>query len=336
MIKKNYFSIGVIVGLCLFLGAMSISIPRASAETHTLNMLSAWPKSAFEVQLFLKFVDNVQKEADQKYPGELKLVYKGAGEVIRNREQAEACRSGLIDMIFTAGSYYTSILPEIDTMSLTSMRPWEEREAGVYDYLEKLHREKANVHMLGRVGTGSFFHLFLAKSVKTIADLKGRKIRCSPTNIPFMKSVGAIPVGMPPPDVYTAMERGVVDGFILPPATIRDFGLIKPSKYMVFPGFYEPCQFILINLDAWKKLPMHLQTLLTQHAEKMAHFNIKEIAAHLKKELDDFKKQGMTFVEFSPAETAKFKKMAEDALFGVVKKKAPEEATKIMSMISKK
>ncbi|MBW1863283.1 MAG: TRAP transporter substrate-binding protein DctP, partial [Deltaproteobacteria bacterium] len=171
--------------------------------------------------------------------------------------------------------------------------------------------------------------------IKNIADLKGMKIRCSATNIPFMKSIGVQPIGMPPPDVPTAMERGVVDGYILPPATIRDFGLIEPSKYMIFPGFYEPCQYILVNLDLWKKIPKHLQELLTSQTEKMAHYAIENIANHLKSELEDFKKQGMTFIEFSPAEASKWSKLASDALYGIVMKKAPEESKKIMKMISK-
>lgn len=333
MSRKSLFSIVLVACMSVVFG---LSVASSSfAKTYTVNSLSAWPKTAFETQQFITFLTLAQNEADNKYPGELKLVYKGAGEVIRNREQVEACRTGVIDMVFTAGSYYTSIMPEIDTMSLTQMRPWEERAAGVNDYLETLHNKKANAHMLGRVGTGALFHMFLNKPVNSIADLKGKKLRSSPTNIPLMKLVGATPIGMPPPDVYTAMERGVVDGFILPPATIRDFGLIKPSKYMIFPGFYEPCQFVLMNLDAWNKLPKHLKALLDNGVEEMAHFAIANISKHNLDEQADFKKQGMIFSKFAPAEAAKFRKMAADALFGVVSKKAPVESQKILEMITK-
>lgn len=278
----------------------------------------------------------MQKEANAKYPGELKMDYKGGGEVISTQEQVEAVRTGVIDMVFTASSYYTSIMPEIDTMSLTQMRPWEERAAGVDKYLEKLHNQKANAHMLGRVGTGSLFHLFLSKPIETVADLKGMKIRCSPTTVPFMKSVGATPIAMPPPDIYTAMERGVVDGYILPPATIRDFGLVKPSKFMVFPGFYEPCQFVLMNLDAWKKLPKHLQEMLDKGAEEMAHYEIKNISDQFDRELVEFKKEGMTFIKLPKPEAEKFSKAAADALYGVVSAKAPVEAKTLLEMITKK
>ncbi len=336
MSRRNLFCLTALLAFCVGLALGPAAVAQAAAKTITISSLTAWPKSAFESEQFLQFLENVQKEADKKYPGELKMNYKGADEVIRNREQVEACRSGLIDMVYTAGSYYTSILPEIDVMSLTSMRPWEEKKAGVFDYLDKLHREKVGVHMLGRVGTGSYFHLFLAKPIAKVDDLKGMKIRVSPTNIPFMKAVGATPISMPPPDVYTAMERGVVDGYILPPATIRDFGLVPVSKYFVVQPIYEACQFVLINLKVWNGLPKHLQALLTQHTEKMAHFNIENQNKRYDSELAKFKTEGMKFIDLPKAEAAKYKKLADDALYDVIVKKAPAESKKIREMITKK
>jgi TRAP-type C4-dicarboxylate transport system substrate-binding protein len=330
--------LGFRMALAVFLGVFIIGATgtvSVAAETVTLKALTAWPENAFESQEFLKFVTDVQKAADEKYPGELKIDYRGGGEVIQNREQVEALRKGLIEMVYTAGSYYTSVIPEIDIMSLTDMTPWEERAAGVNDYLETIHNKKANAHMLGRTGTGSKFHMFLADPIKTVDDLKGRKLRVSPTNIPFMKTIGVVPIGMPPPEVYTAMERGVVNGYILPPGTIRDFGLIPVSKFMVVPGFYEPCQFVLVNLDAWKKLPPHLQELLTEKVQEFAKANIKAQHDKLDVEFADFKKQGMTFIELSPEESQKLLGLANKALFDTVSAKAPEEAKKIKEMITK-
>jgi TRAP-type C4-dicarboxylate transport system substrate-binding protein len=320
--------------LCVVLIGVLLSV-SAAAKTVSLKALTAWPENAFESQQFLKFVDAVQKAVDAKYPGELKIDYRGGGEVIQNKEQVEALRRGLIEMVYTAGSYYTSVIPEIDIMSLTGMTPGEEREAGVFDYLETIHNQKANAHLLGRVGTGSVFHMFLSEPIKTVDDLKGRKLRVSPTNIPFMKSISVVPIGMPPPDVYTAMERGVVDGYVLPPATIRDFGLIPVSKYMINPGFYQPCQFVLVNLDAWKKIPAHLQELLTEQVKAFAHTNIDAIEEELQAELVGFKKEGMTFIELSPEESGKFLNLAENALYDTVSTKAPEAVKKLKAMITK-
>lgn len=330
--KSTKILLTMAFSLIMILGSFS----SAMAAKYTINVVSAWPKSSFETSNVLTFIDLVQKEADQKFPGQLQIVFKGGPEVIHTLEQVEACRSGLVDLILTATSYSLSVLPEMDTMSLTELKPWEEKATGLYDYLEELHNKKANAHYLGRPGTGILFSLFLAKPIKAVADLNGMKIRVSPTNVPLAKALGSTPVQMPPPDVYTALERGVVDGYILPAHTIRDFGLIKASKYMVFPGNYEACHSLLINLDTWKKLPKGIQDILSQQADNMTRYAFEKIAKKYNDELASFKKEGMVFIELPPVEAAKFKKIARDALFEVIKKKAPVESEKILQYITKK
>ncbi|MEW6665377.1 MAG: TRAP transporter substrate-binding protein DctP [Thermodesulfobacteriota bacterium] len=312
------------------------TVPWGFAAPQTINCISAWPKTAFETSNLLTYIDMVQKEADSKSPGELKIVFKGGPDVVHTNEQVEALRTGVVDLVLSAPSYYVSVMPEGDLMSLTELKPWEEKAAGVFKYLDELHNKKVNAHYLGRPGTGVLFQLFLNKPIKTVADLKGMKIRVSPTNVPFMKAVGATPVQMPPSDVYTAMERGVVDGYILPAHTIRDFGLVKPSKYIVFPGAYQPCHSLLVNLDKWKKLSRPLQDVLTKNADaitRVAFFNIDQ---KIKEEYDSFKKEGMQFIQLPPAEAEKYVKIARDAMFEVVSKKAPVESEKILKMIIKK
>jgi TRAP-type C4-dicarboxylate transport system substrate-binding protein len=321
----------------LFMALLWLAVATgAHAATYTIRTVSAWPPTTFEAKQYKIFMDMVQQEADQKYPGQLKIDYKGAGEVIAPNQQVEALRSGLVDMVQTAASYYVSIMPEMDTMSLTEMQPWEERKSGAYDYLNKLHNDKAKAFYLGRLGSGSLFNIFMAKPVKTIEDFKGLKIRTSPTHIAFIKALGSEPVVTSPTEIYTAMERGVVIGYVQPPVVIRDLGLVPVTKYIVFPGFYQPIITVLVNLDYWNKLPANLKTLLTQNMEKAEHTAIENIQAKVKTEMEAFKKDGIGFIDFGPAGTTRFSKIATDALMEVVTKKSPEESKKILELTTKK
>jgi TRAP-type C4-dicarboxylate transport system substrate-binding protein len=278
----------------------------------------------------------IQKEANQKYPGQLVIDYKGAGEVIPPLQQVEALRSGMVDMILTAASYYTSIMPEMDVMSLTQLKPWEERSAGVNDYLEKLHNTKANAHYLARLGTGDLFHIFLSKPIQKIDDFKGLKIRVSPTHIPFLKALGAEPVVTPPAEIYTAMERAVVVGYVQPLASIRTMGLLPVTKYLLRPGFYQPIVLVLVNLDFWKKMPDNLKNLLTENMKKAEYMAMENIDKKIKVELEEFKKAGVNIIQLPPSDAQKFSKMADDALMDVVLKKSPEEGKKLKELITKK
>ena len=63
------------------------------------------------------------------------------------------------------------------------------------------------------------------------------------------------------------------------------------------------------------------------------------MAAYEKKmqtEFDEFKKAGVTFIQLSPADAAKFSKMADDAMMDIVLKKSPEEGKKLKEMVTKK
>ena len=323
-----------VVGLAMIF--MAGPVMSVHAAPITVRTVSAWSRAAqFETQQFLTFIDMIQKEADQKYPGQLVIDYKGAGEVIPTQQQVEALRTGMVDMILTAASYYTSIMPVMDTMSLTSMTPAEERKAGVNDYLEKLHNTTANAHYLARLGSGDLFHVFLGKPVQKVDDFKGMKIRVSPTHIAFMKSLGAEPVVTPPSEIYTAMERAVVVGYIQPVASIRTMGLLPVTKYMLRPGFYQPIVLVLMNLDFWNKLPGNLKDLLTDNMKKAENMAMENIRKKLNGELEEFKKAGVNLIQLPPSEAAKFSKMADDALMNVVLKKSPEEGKKLKELITK-
>lgn len=322
------------VGILFIVG---LQVPSHAADKFTVRTVSAWSRAAqFETQQFITFLEMIQKDADQKYPGQLVIDYKGAGEVIPTAQQVEALRSGLVDMIMTAASYYTSIMPEMDVMSLTTMTPSEERKAGVVDYLETLHNKKANAHYMARLGSGDLFHIFMAKPVQKIEDFKGMKIRVSPTHIPFMKSLGAEPVVTPPAEIYTAMERAVVSGYVQPVASIRTMGLLPVTKSIVKPGFYQPIVLVLVNLDFWKKLPDHLKTLLTENFKKSEDLAMENIQTKIKTELEEFQKAGVAVNQLPPDDSAKFSKMADQALMEVVLKKVPEEGKKLKELITKK
>ena len=201
--------------------------------------------------------------------------------------------------------------------------------------MNKIHNEKVNAQYMGRLGVDLPFMLFLNKPISKVSDLKGLKIRCSPTHIEFLKKVGAQPVVIPPPDVHTALERGVVDGLIWVAGLIRDWGWNEVVKYRVEPGFYMANNVVLVNKEVWDSLPADLQQILTQseiEAEKAA---VDRGEAHMAEENAIMAKGGMELIELAPDEAGKLKDTAYGALWEVVIKKSGEDGEKLKGMISK-
>jgi TRAP-type C4-dicarboxylate transport system substrate-binding protein len=238
-------------------------------------------------------------------------------------------------MLLAVPSYYASAMPELDLLGLTSMKPWEQRATGLFEYLDKLHNEKTNTHYLGQAGIGVPFQIHLSKPIKSVEDLKEMKLRVSPTTNSFMKAVNGVPVVMPTSDIYTAMERGVIEGFILPAYTARDFGLVKVTKYLVFPGLYYPTNSWLINLETWNSLPEYLQDFLSEKAKEYEHLNFSRIEKRHANEMEYFKKEGVTILELNHPEAEKLTKVAREALVEVVREKRPEETEGILYFFDK-
>ena len=130
----------------------------------------------------------------------------------------------------------------------------EERTKGAYKFMNDLH-EKRGLFLLGRLGLGEKFHLYLKKPIESAVHLKGLNIRVSPMYLQLVKGLGGNPVVIPPTEVYVALERNVVDGFCWPAVGIRDWGWQKQVKYIVDPGFYQVPNPLVMNLNTWKKLP---------------------------------------------------------------------------------
>jgi TRAP-type C4-dicarboxylate transport system substrate-binding protein len=334
MFKGSPFRQVVRLCLSLILVISLATVCQAAGQKITIKAVTAWPKTVWEVANFMKFMDMVKENVAKKYPGELEIQYAGGPEVIPNSEQVEAARMGVVDMVFTTDGYYVSALPEVNALSLSMLEAWEERSTGVNDFLNKLHQNALNCTYLGRLGHNLPFILYLTKPIKS-ADLTGLKIRCSPTLIPFLKKLGAQPVVIPPTEVYTALERGVVDGYMWPAGLIRDWGWQAVTKYVVTPGVYNGANVVLINKDKWDQMPDYLQKLLIQTEEQAEHYAKDRSANLVKTEFAAYKKLGIKFINLPPAEAKKFKDAAYSSLWDIIIQKAPVNGPKLRKMVTK-
>jgi TRAP-type C4-dicarboxylate transport system substrate-binding protein len=306
----------------------------ARAETVTLKAVTGWPKTSSENKSFFIFTELVEQLVAKKYPGQLKINYIGGPEAVKSTDQVQACQRGMVDMVYTTNAYYLSVLPEVDAYKLSELTPMEERAGGAWKYMNDLH-EKKGLYLLGRLGLGEKFYLYLKKPIQK-ADLKGLNIRVSPMYLQIIKGLGGNPVVIPPTEVYVALERNVVDGFCWPAVGIRDWGWQKQIKYIVEPGFYQVPNPLVMNLNTWKKLPKKFKEVLTEaavEAEKRAIAHFDELA---KEERPILLKEGIQVIDLPAAEKAKFLKVAYDEGWKDVLAKNPVAGAQLKALLTKK
>jgi len=315
-------------------GVLSMMSGPVKAETFTLKAVTGWPKTASEYKAFTIFTDLVEQMVAKKYPGELKIQFIGGPEAVKTMDQVQACQRGMVDMVFTTNAYYVSVLPDVDALKLSVFTPAEERAKGAWTYINQLH-ENIGLYYLARLGLGTQFHLYLEKPIKT-ADLKGFNIRVSPMYLQVIKGLSGNPVTMVPTDVYSALERNVVDGYCWPSVGIRDWGWDKQTKYVVDPGFYQVPNPLLMNLNTWNKLPKKLQNLLTEaatEAEKKVVALFDDLA---KQERPILIKGGIQVITLPPAEKEKFLNVAYGEGWKDVLGKCAATGPKLKELLTKK
>jgi len=320
--------------LVFTLVALGMALPALAAQ-FTLNSVVAHPPMHPVSVVYLETIKRIQERADKEAPGVLRINHRGGTEVIPQLEQAQAVRTGMVDMCMTAASFYVSAMPEMDTLALSALTPLEERNSPLFAYLDEIHRKKLGVAYLARLGSGMTFYLFTTKPFEKLDDLKGRRIRSSPTNIPLLRMLGIEPVTIPGPEIFTAVERGVVDGFVNPPSDLPDFGLTPMARFVLVPPFYRPTNLVLMNAGKWDALPANIKKIFTEELIKAEGVIMERAMASEKAVLEQVRAAGGRLVELPPAESARFTEMANKALLDTTLAKSPEESQKIFDLSRK-
>jgi TRAP-type C4-dicarboxylate transport system substrate-binding protein len=328
------FRLSTLLCALIFTSLIPLTQPGVTAaESYVLKAVTAWPKPVMDNKAFFIFTELVEEKVAKRYPGELKINYLGGPEVVKTMEQVQGLKTGLIDMCFTTTAYYTSLLPEVDAVKLSEFPAWQERERGAWAYLNNLHEQRLGIRYLARLGLDIKFHLYLIKPIQG-ADLKGLNIRVSPMYLQVIKALGGNPVVIPPTEVYTGLQRGVVDGYCWPSMGIRDWGWEKVTKYVVDPGFYRVPNPVLVNLKTWNKLPKKLRDLLTEaavEAEKKAMAYFEDLA---EKDRPILLELGIKVIDLSPSEKEKFLKAAYEPAWEDILSKSPTVGAELKKLLT--
>jgi TRAP-type C4-dicarboxylate transport system substrate-binding protein len=231
------------------------------AQEVSLRLVSAFPENQFYVKRTIEWIEKVNKEGK----GTLQLNFIGGPKAIPTFEVGKAVQSGVVDIGFSTGAFYTNVMPEADILKLSETSAAEQRKNGGYDLINKIWAEKANMRYLAKTVEFTPFHLYLTKKIDK-PDLTGLKIRITPVYREFFQAMNAQVMTTPPGEVYTALERGVIDGYGWPIHALFDLNWQEKTKFRVDPGFYNAEVGLVMNLDKYKGLPAKARALLDREA----------------------------------------------------------------------
>jgi len=284
----------------------------ANAE-ETLRAVSAFPKPLAFSQSFQGFADLV----NEKGKGVIKIDYVGGPEMFPSNQQVDAVRRGVIDMQYGPASYYLGTMPEADAWVGSTVSAAEARANGGFATMQKAFSEKLGVNLLAHLDTGVQFHIYTLDEPKRTddggVDLDGLRIRSQPIYNSFFESLGAIPVSVPVPDVYTGLERHTFDGSGWPIIAIKDLSWDKFLRYRIDPGFFQTDLAVVINPAKWDGLSDEAKKIITEAAveyEQTSYDNFQTMIAETDKAVRD---EGMQVITLEGDAAAKYLDGAYDS-----------------------
>jgi len=302
---------------------------HAAAQEVTLRVVSAFGENT----TYVKNLEGMIKALNASGKGTLQLNFIGGPKAMPPFEVGNAVRTGVVDIGMSTGAFYTNIMPEADALKLTQIPGPELRKNGAVDLINKIWNEKANMQYLGRVIDFTPFHLYLNKKIDK-PDLTGLKLRITPVYRDFFQALGATVVQTAPGEVYTALERGVVDGYGWPIQGIFDNNWQEKTKYRVDPGFYNAEVSLVMNLDKWKALTAAQKDVLMKNVIALENAN----DSWKKANDEDTKRQaqaGIQVITFDPASAKFYVDKAYDVAWTNLIKASPTYGPQMKTLFSK-
>src|ERR1700740_2693535 len=313
--------------LLVALGALLPAL--APAQEMTLRLVSAFPENQFYVKRTVEWIEKLNQEGK----GVLHINFIGGPKAIPTFEVGKAVQSGVVDLGFSTGAFYTNVMPESDILKLSETSAAEQRRNGGFDLINKIWAEKGNMRYLAKVVEFTPFHIYLNKKIDK-PDLTGLKIRITPVYREFFQSMNAQVMTTAPGEVYTALERGVIDGYGWPIHALFDLTWREKTKFRVDPGFYNAEVSLVMNLDKYKGLPAQTREVLDREA--LAYEQQNEFwKSYNQNEAKRQAEAGIQTITFDAATSKAYVEKSKEIGWGAAAKASPQYAEQLKKVLAK-
>ena len=298
----------------------STMLVGAAQATETITAVHAFPATLIYTQSFLKFVDKVNAAGE----GVVQIEVRGGPEAIGMFQQPDAVRDGIVDMVYTPGSFYGGALPEKDALVASNLTAVEARQNGGIEMIDQIHQAKMGVKYLGWFDSGVCYNLWTRNAPEFDADgnlkVEGLKLRGNAVyNAFFNEYLGAQVIDLPTTEVYAGLERGVVDATGWTQIGLIDLKWNEFLNYRVEPNFFSTDLGVIVNLEKWNSLSDEAKKILQDTA--IEHEKASVEALRLKRDQDfaALEAGGMKVVELQGEARANYLAAAREKTWGRMK-----------------
>jgi TRAP-type C4-dicarboxylate transport system substrate-binding protein len=278
-LRNKWITVGsVVVLLTGFLFACVLVAPASAAEVTKLKLGTFTGSAGLHGDGLRYIAEEVKKRTNGRV--EIEIIW---GEALAKAlEISDAVRVGTADMGHFVSVYLAEQFPFVTTCEVVRFRvdvPFTRdvgpRALSIYRKLAEEFPEVANeFKKLNQIQLGVFSYpsegLISKKPVRTLADLKGWKIRSWGKIVPqIIRGLDAAPVSMPAVEVYDGLSKGVLDATIASVETTYRYKYFEIVKYWCksLTEVFGPLPLtypITVNLDKWGKISREDQKVMLE------------------------------------------------------------------------
>lgn len=240
----------IVLGLIFTLPATSFARP-IKLNLTTQNSENSWGS----VNALKPWVKQIEKATK----GKVKINIYYSQTLAKGTQSWKAVKSRVADMAWCFHGYWPGLTPLADVVSLPGL-PFVTAEKGseilwkTYQKYPEIQKEFKDNKVLVLYTSNPYILITRKNSVNVLNDIKGLKIRVTggpPTT--QMQALGGVPVAIPMPDNYIALQKGVIDGMGAPWEAIHGFRLYEVVNHYTevpLPAVYFS---MVINKNIWKR-----------------------------------------------------------------------------------
>ncbi|MBW8306815.1 MAG: ABC transporter substrate-binding protein [Thiobacillus sp.] len=259
--QRRDFLTGAGVAAMLPLGAAQAAPGDANPlPAIRWRLASSFPKS---LDTIYGASETLSKRVAALTSGRFQIRVFAGGELVPGLQVLDAVGNGTAECGHSAGYYYVgkNLALAFDTampfgLTARQQNAWMYAGGGI-EALRKLYAKYKVVQFPGG-NTGTQMGGWFRKPIKSMADLRGLKMRIPGIGGQIMAKLGAVPQTLPGGDIYPALERGALDAAEwVGPYDDEKLGFHRIAKHYYYPGWWEggPQLSFYVNQDAWKALP---------------------------------------------------------------------------------
>ena len=306
----------------------------AASQTQAADYrwLNGWDRNSPQVPLL---VEPYLKAVEAATQGRVKFTVSGP-ETVPAFEQLQPVAAGAFHFLFTHGVYHFGTTPLLAVMDTLGGTPEQRASSGVFEKVDQMYQRNGLKVVHVPFGPDGGYQLVLRAPLGPNGDLQGKKIRGNPSYASVIRLLGASVVTMPISEIYTAMDKGVVDGFAFPTYGVMDNRFHEVSKVLLRPAFGFGTLPIIANLATWNKIEARDQKIMIDEAKKISQqwYDMqKGLVANEEREL---LAKGMTIGKMSPQLSAKLPSAFADGNWEVAAQKHKKDVEELRAFVKSK